>query len=280
MRWSGTGGTSVMPTVTELPTPDARVRMFRSDPEVDCFAVVTRRHVVVVDTFGTPGEAAQIMTLLGDDLAGRSLLVVNTHSHYDHAWGNSLFAPGGPHPAPILGSRLTGERLRSPAAQEKLARKQEGDARFAGVVLHPPTVTFGGSLTVDGGDLTLELRPAPGHAADQLVVWIPELRFLLAADALEFPFPYAEEAADLPVLQDTMRGLRALHPEVVLPCHGGPHDASLIEKNLAYFARLAADPATTFEEALADLGLTTVPNAEFYRELHGLNVRATRAAHR
>lgn len=109
-------------------------------------------------------------------------------------------------------------------------------------------------------------------------MWIPELRFLLAADALEFPFPYVEKDADLPVLLATMRDLRALDPAVVLPCHGGQHDASLVEHNLAYFARLAAHPDTTFEEALADLGLADVPNADFYRDLHGLNVRATRAA--
>ncbi len=270
----------MVPVITELPTPDPRVRMFRSGTEVDCFAVVTRRHVVVVDTFGTPAEAAQMLALLEGDLAGRSLLVVNTHGHYDHAWGNALVAPGGPHPAPILGSRLAGEVLRSQAARDKLTRKQAEDARFAEVVLCPPTVTFDGALTIDGGDLTLELRPAPGHSADQLVVWIPELRLLLAADALEFPFPYVEQDADLPVLLATMRELRALDPAVVLPCHGGGHDASLIERNLAYFARLAARPDTTFEQALADLGLADVPSADFYRELHGLNVRATRAAPR
>ena len=109
----------------ELPTPDPRVRMFRSDPEVDCFAVVTRRHVVVVDTFGTPGEAAQMLALLGDDLAGRSLLVVNTHGHFDHAWGNALFAPGGPH-RPEVGQPHPGPgrqpRRQSPVGQPEVPR--------------------------------------------------------------------------------------------------------------------------------------------------------------
>ncbi|SEJ05633.1 Metallo-beta-lactamase superfamily protein [Deinococcus reticulitermitis] len=84
------------PTVTEHPTPLPQVRVFRSDPEVDCFAVICERLVLVVDTFGTPEEAGQMMERPRPELGGRALAVVNTHWHYDHAWGNQLFAADGP----------------------------------------------------------------------------------------------------------------------------------------------------------------------------------------
>ena len=81
--------------VTEVTnTWDARVRMFSAGDEVDCFVVLTDRFVVVIDTFSTPEDAAQMMELVRPELEGRQVLVVNTHQHYDHVWGNSLFAPG------------------------------------------------------------------------------------------------------------------------------------------------------------------------------------------
>ncbi|WP_281244001.1 MBL fold metallo-hydrolase [Deinococcus reticulitermitis] len=173
------------------------------------------------------------------------------------------------------------------------------EERFASVRPTPPTVTFSDRLTLHGGDLTFELRPAPGHSADQVVVWIPELRTLLAADALEFPFPYPQSAETLPTLLDTFRALQALEPEIVLPCHGGTTSPELINQNLGYFARLRevveagtlpADWDTApdlpdqlgypFGQALAELGRPDLSNPDFYRDLHLTNVRATVKASR
>lgn len=268
------------PTITELPMPDQRVRCFRSDPEVDCYAVLTQKYAVIVDTFGTPSEMMQALDLLGDALAGRQLLVVNTHDHYDHAWGNSVFAASGPYPAPIIGhaGALALEHLE--ASEAALEAKQAEDERFREVKLKTPDLTFTQEFAIHGGDLTLHLLPAPGHTDDQVVVWIPELRFLLAADALEYPFPLLEGEGLLPALRTTIERLRELQPDVVLPCHGGRHGAELADWNLAYLARLQAPFAYPFEEMLADLGVATVPNEAFYREMHALNAQLARTSRR
>ncbi|RJF72077.1 MBL fold metallo-hydrolase [Deinococcus cavernae] len=262
----------MMPTVTEVPTPDARVRCFRSAPEVDCFAVVTERYVVVVDTFGTPQEAAQMMELLRPALPERQLLVVNTHDHYDHAWGNAVFAPDQAFAAPIIAHALSRDPERRLDSARKLAHKQAQEQaqepqRFADTTLFFPTLTFTHDFMIDGGDLTLHLLPAPGHAPDQVAVWIPELRFLLAADALEFPFPLLSDAAQLPALLGSIERLKALQPEVILPCHGGLHGPELLDWNTRYYTRLQEGPFS-FDEVLADLGVPGVPNETFYREMH------------
>lgn len=258
----------MIPTITEIPMPDPRVRCFRSDPEVDCFAVVTERYVVVVDTFGTPQEAAQMMDFLRPVLPERQLLVVNTHDHYDHAWGNAVFAPDREFAAPIIAHALTRDPERRLESARKLAQKQgEEPDRFADTTLFFPTMTFTHEFVIDGGDLTLHLLPVPGHAPDQVALWIPELRFLLAADALEFPFPLLSSAADLPVLLGSIERLKALQPEVILPCHGGPHGPELLDWNTRYYERLQSGPYS-FGEVLADLGVIRVPNDSFYREMH------------
>ena len=98
-------------------------------------------------------------------------------------------------------------------------------------------------------------------------MWIPELRFLLAADALEFPFPLLGDAADLPALLGSIERLRALQPEVVLPCHGAQHGPELLDWNTRYFERLQAGEYS-FDDVLTDLGVPGVPNESFYREMH------------
>jgi glyoxylase-like metal-dependent hydrolase (beta-lactamase superfamily II) len=232
---------------------DARIRRFRAGEEVDTYAVVTARYVVLVDTLATPEQAAAALDMLRADLGGRQigrLLVVNTHADYDHAWGNALFAAGGgttpsgplpaggPLPAPIIGHRLAAERLRGSEARQELAERQARDPRFRSVRLVPPDITCDGALTIDGGDLALELLPTPGHTPDHVAVWIPAIRTLLAGDAAEHPFPYVPDAAALPVLRASLRRLRELDPAVVLPCHGGTHDPTLLDRNLAYFDAL------------------------------------------
>jgi glyoxylase-like metal-dependent hydrolase (beta-lactamase superfamily II) len=286
--------------VTEVPnTWDARVRMFSAGDEVDCFVVLTQRYAVVIDTFSTPEDAAQMIELVRPELESstrprRQLLVVNTHQHYDHVWGNSLFAMGGEFAAPILANVHSRELLHP--HQVQLMVKQMQDGRFANVELRDPSLYFFGGFAIEGGDLSLDLIPAPGHSPDQVVVWIPEISVLLAADALEFPFPYVANPADLPVMLETMRNLQALNPKTVLPCHGGVHDASLIDRNLAYFAALETNvkkalPKLTsgwrelenlsdlvgfsFEDAVKSLGLEPASVESIYQEFHQTNLAAT-----
>ena len=226
-------------TLVDFALLDRRIRVFRAGHEVDTCVVVTERYVVVVDTMATPELAAGIMEHMRDALEGRRLLVVNTHADWDHCWGNSLFAlPDGRFPAPIIGHDRARQRLLSPEEQNYLREKQRAEPRFAGVRLVAPTITFAEGLRIDGGDLTLELLPTPGHTPDHVSVWIPELRLVLAGDAAERPIPYVNEPSDLPLLRASLARLAALKPAAVIPCHGGTTEPGLLDRDIAYFDTL------------------------------------------
>ena len=229
---------------------DVRLRMFHAGDEVDTFALVTQRYVVVIDTMATPELAEGVMRLLAPELTtGRTLLVVNTHADYDHSWGNDLFVgPGSPYPAPIIGQAWVTERLATGADADYLVEMQNTDPRFAAVRIIPPTITFGDALRIEGGDLTIELLPTPGHTIDHLSVWVPQLRLLLPGDAAGGPFPYVGDPNSLPAMRVALERLRALDAATVIPCHGGTTDPGLLDRNLAYFdllARLVHDALAT-----------------------------------
>ncbi|CAA9575118.1 MAG: hypothetical protein AVDCRST_MAG88-2744, partial [uncultured Thermomicrobiales bacterium] len=189
-----------------------------------------------------PRTAAAMLDIARGHLRdGRQLLVFNTHADWDHCWGNQLFVgPGAPAPAPIVASRLCAERFRAPEAGAYLRSMQEQEpARFGEVRLVAPTVLFDERLTIDGGDLTLELFATPGHTPDHVAVWLPEIRTLLAGDAAELPFPFARSPGSIPTLRRTLARMVELEAATALYCHA-PIDRGpgLLRENIAYFDAL------------------------------------------
>ncbi|MFZ1397187.1 MAG: MBL fold metallo-hydrolase [Candidatus Promineifilaceae bacterium] len=219
---------------------------------MDTFIVVTERYVVLVDTVINPQTAAQMLDYAQPSLVnGRQLLIINTHADYDHCWGNQLFvgetAPAtgsgqAVHPAPIIGSHLSPPKFQQPEAVAYLAKMQELEPDvFSDVVFTPPTLLIQGKFVIDGGDLTLELLPTPGHTDDHYSVFIPEIATLLAADAAELPYPMARTPDGLPQMRDSLAKLAALPAETVLYCHA-PVTAGrqLLLDNIAYFNAIEA----------------------------------------
>src|SRR5215211_8735649 len=64
------------------------------------------RDVLVVDTRSTPAQAREILADLRELTRDPVTLVVDTHWHFDHAFGNSVFRP-----ASIWGHARTVNRL-------------------------------------------------------------------------------------------------------------------------------------------------------------------------
>ena len=277
---------------------DARILVCRCGPLVDTFIVVSERYVVLIDTLINRRTAEALLEIAREHLAGRQLLAVNTHADWDHAWGNHVFAgPSALRPAPIIASWRCAERLRSEAAQHKLAElRASAPGRFDNVALTPPSVLFEQRLAIDGGDLTLELFATPGHKPDHIAVFIPEIGTLLPGDAAELPFPFVESAATMPAMRDSLARMAALNVETALYCHApvtsGP---ALLRQNMAYFdtieqrcrAALARGVPNTPDEAADVETLVGFPFAEalpadadvaalegFYRPGHQAAIRA------
>lgn len=221
---------------------DERILICRNGELVQTFIVVTQRFVVLIDTLINPTTALRMVEYARAYIeAGRTLLVINTHADYDHAWGNQLFAgPDARFPVPVIGSRHCAERLRDGEEASLLTEMQTAEPEIFGEVqLTPPSVCFEGQLTIDGGDLTLHLLPTPGHTDDHIAIYIPEISMLLAGDAAELPYPAARTLDGLPVMRASLAELASLCAETVLYCHA-PVDAGpqLLLDNIAYFDAL------------------------------------------
>ena len=254
---------------------DPRLLICRCAPTVDSFILITTRYLILIDTLLNPATAEQLLAIARPYLRdGRTLLVINTHADWDHCWGNQLFAgPGALAPAPIVGSARCAARFGEEMDAQLREKQALEPARFAAVRPVAPTIHFPDRLTIDGGDLTLELFPTSGHTDDHVAIFIPQVGTLLAGDAAEDPFPFAYTVASLPLLRASLRTMRALTPRYAFYCHApegsGP---GLIERNTAYFDRLeaccrAAIERGSDERATEDDGLERLVGLPFEESL-------------
>jgi glyoxylase-like metal-dependent hydrolase (beta-lactamase superfamily II) len=239
---------SLPPSLVPGMSGDERVRVFRraldiqgafEGLEVDAYVVTTERYLILMDTMLCPDDAAAMMRQVSDSLAGRMVLCVNSHADWDHAWGNAYFRGehGSAH-APIIAHDYCRVRMQSEQARQELEEFRRLDPLFRQVELVPPTMTFAEHLTIDGGDLTIELLAAPGHQLDELAAWIPDLHLLLAFDAVEYPFPSINGPEAVPLMFSTLERLSALAPRRILCSHGNSTDPLLVRSNLAYLQEI------------------------------------------
>jgi cyclase len=134
--------------------------------------------LVLVDTAATRARAEALRAAAGGLGRGPVRTVINTHSHGDHVFGNSLFAP----PATVIAHELTGPEME--AAGMGL-RTLWPDVEWGELPLRLPAVTFGRSMTLLLGDRAVELHHVgPAHSTNDIVAWIPDARVLFAGDVV------------------------------------------------------------------------------------------------
>jgi glyoxylase-like metal-dependent hydrolase (beta-lactamase superfamily II) len=219
--------------------------------------VWVRRYAALDQTIGAVGSEVGLLVVdtrahhraadeLRDDLRqlpGSVAVVVNTHGHWDHAFGNARFGP-----MPIWGHVRCATMVteRGPEVLDRL-RTEYPTEPWDEVVLTPPSELITESAVVDLGDRQVELRfLGLGHTDNDVVAILPDASVLFAGDLLEnapapafgdsFPIAWAE----------TGRALLGLVDGVVVPGHGDPFDRAFAERQvgeLAVLAGLARDAA-------------------------------------
>jgi glyoxylase-like metal-dependent hydrolase (beta-lactamase superfamily II) len=203
-----------------------RVYQRRYDPfDVSVCVVRGEAGVLLVDTRSSHREARAVR----EDLAAFDApvrWVVNTHAHFDHTFGNTVFG-GQPGDVPIYGHRLVPRHLVEHEAVMLAGWLARGDGPVEGleeVRITPPDHLVDDLSTVDLGDRSVHmLHLGRGHTDGDLVLHIPDAECWLLGDLLEESGPPAygddsfplEWPATLAALLD-----RAGIGDTLVPGHG------------------------------------------------------------
>ena len=193
---------------------------------------------LVIDSRLTHRQAREIVDDLRELTAAPVTLVVDTHWHHDHTFGNHVFRPatiwGHERCAPRL--LELGERMRSRAAESI----PELAADLAEVVIDPPDRSFAETARILVGGRPVWLRYlGRGHTDSDIVVEVPDAGVLFAGDLLEAgatPFFGDGYPLDWP---ETVSRLADLVRGPVVPGHGEVGDRAFVESQLAAFLEIA-----------------------------------------
>lgn len=218
---------------------------------------------VIIDPLMSPkrGEPAR-RDLLASVPEGPVKAIVYTHSHIDHVGGASLWTDDSP-PIwatdrfiehfykqyalflpieSIRGRRQFGEHAAlADLPCNGIGRRADIRASLDGAGIRMPTHTFSGTRTLNIGGVSVLLIEAPGETHDQLMVWIPQDRTLIAADNFYRAFPnlYTIRGTSPRPIDGWIKSIdamRTLRPEHLVPCHTAPiHGEKEIAETLIHY---------------------------------------------
>ena len=231
-------------------------------PDLSARAVVVRGtdRALVWDTLTCPADMAEIEPLL-DSLP---FYVVYSHADWDHVHGTAGF---GRHPIFVIGHHECQRRFQHEAKQTLADMQMTEPGKWDDVRLVPPNLTFDRWLSLDLGDLMVELHHLPGHTRDGIVAWLPDHGVLLSGDATETPLPVINDAS---LLTDWLQALEGWscsdELELVIPTHGSAAGAESLDVTTDYLRRVISGDAVDLPPDLD----------EFYRRTHAQNRRLAR----
>jgi len=176
-------------------------------------AIATDLGLVVVDSTGIPSTAKRMRDIIRREF-GRDdfVFLINTHYHWDHRWGNMAFpetktiAHEGCGPLMRENESQMGRTIESFQRNlEESRRRLEGMAAgsdeeqktrafmaeveraiadySAGFRMLPPVISFNDRMTLDLGDITLEMAYfGRSHSGTDIFIHIPQEGILLTGD--------------------------------------------------------------------------------------------------
>jgi glyoxylase-like metal-dependent hydrolase (beta-lactamase superfamily II) len=203
------------------------------------YAIVDGDEALVYDTHLSVERARWIR----EQLNATRITVLLSHRHTDHVAGTEAFAD-----CEVLAGPLTA----------KLLGEQRDAIEAATPPVKPLVLPTGvAPATFQVGTIAVHALAFDIHAADHTLLWLPERRILLAADAVEDPVTFVAEPDRIEAHLRDLDRLAALEPEVILPAHGdadviaaGGYGPGIIEATRAYLTALLAGDRRPYEEIL------------------------------
>ena len=178
-----------------------------------------RQGTTLVDS-GYATHSAQTLALVDKALKAVTLdRLVNTHLHSDHCGGNAALQARYPNLQTLI----------PPGLAEPVRGWRDAELSYQPTGQTCPPFAIQGLLepgsTHRWGDLEWQVHAAPGHDPDSVILFAPEHRLLISADALwengfGVVFPELEGVDGFDDVAATLDLIERLNPRTIIPGHG------------------------------------------------------------
>lgn len=234
-----------------------RAWMLQTNPyALNTGLVLGTERALVIDTGAGPQQAAEIFEAVRQ-ITELPLCVVNTHSHFDHVFGNAYFAAQGV--ADFWATERCAAVIRESGEEQRVEVTESEPAMAAGegehTAVHPANrVVSGSPVDLDLGGISVTLfHLGTGHTDNDLLV---------GAGNVLFTGDLVEEGAD-PAFEDsfptewirTLGKIAALDDlyDVFVPGHGAPVNAEFVVTQLNKMRSAVRVTKVAMDEASVDM---------------------------
>jgi glyoxylase-like metal-dependent hydrolase (beta-lactamase superfamily II) len=202
--------------------------------DVSVTLILGEAAAAVVDTLSSDRQARELRDAVRT-VTSLPLVLVNTHYHFDHSYGNAVLAEGD---RPIWAHEVAARRLREDGGRDQrlwyeMYRPTLPDLaeELAAVTVTPPDHTVHRQATVDLGGRVVELlHLGRGHTDGDIVVSVADASVLVAGDLVESSGPPSfGDAYPLEWPETVGAVLHLTTPAtVVVPGHGPAVDVDFV----------------------------------------------------
>jgi len=202
--------------------------------------ILTKEGVVIIDTGQTPTDSREVEAAVRKLTALPVRVVINTEVHPDHTTGNFVFSP----PALVVNHEGAAEAMRQAADPNRIGtlRSQSTEMRDAleGYRLVTPHFEYHDKATLHVGERTFELFHLKNvHSEADTAVWLPNERVLFASSvAIPDSINNLRPFVAIPEMLTTIKMLKSLNPEVVVPGHGSFGTTKIFDDSERYYGLL------------------------------------------
>jgi cyclase len=207
------------------------------DPTSNCGIIITQEGVVLIDSGANPPDSLAILAAVKKLTSQPIRFLINTETHNDHTTGNFVFSP----PAVVIGSTGAAAGIKSYYSAQRneklMAESAEMRDSFRGFRLITPHIEFTDRLVLNMGDRTLELLQLNRiHSDADTAIWLPKERVLFsAAIAAVKRFGFFRPFVTIENVKATLKKLKALNPDIVVPAHGAPGTVQLLTETETFY---------------------------------------------
>jgi glyoxylase-like metal-dependent hydrolase (beta-lactamase superfamily II) len=265
--------------------------------------------IVVFDTFLTPQAAVDLQQITKELFGRKPQIVVNSHYHNDHIWGNQVFMPASQIISSVRTRELittagmeelqwysanSGQQLESIQSQYQNTTDEEqrnqlsmGIGYYGGLVeaiphlsVCLPSITFNNRLEIHGSKYTAELIAFEGaHTQSDTVLYLPKEGLVFMGDLLFVGcHPYLADGDPLRLLK-TLEELSQIGATCLVPGHGPVGTLADLELLIEYVnhcldtAQLLVNEGSLHDDKIRELKVAERYEHWYFPQFFQTNIR-------
>ncbi len=201
--------------------------------DYDCvtnvYAINGDKHFFICDTYLGTYYIKKIKKYLEDNFGKKEYIIFNSHSHWDHIWGNSVFKD-----FKIISHELCRKHIAKYGEEDLINHAQQFAKDKIEIVLPNTTFTEKIAFKEEG----VEFFYTPGHSEDSASCYDHKDNVLFVGDNIDDPIPCFMCWSELDKYKETLELYLKINADIIVQSHGDITNNDLIKNNINYITKL------------------------------------------